>query len=43
MTVDFSIESLDTDLLILGAGGAGLCAALHAADHSPALGIIVAH
>src|SRR5262245_25574962 len=27
-----SIDVLDTDILILGAGGAGLCAALHAAD-----------
>ena len=42
MTADFTIESLDTDILILGAGGAGLCAALHAADHSPALSITVA-
>src|SRR5439155_1284065 len=34
---------LDPDLLILGAGGAGLCAALHAADASPRLriGIVV--
>src|SRR5206468_3834574 len=31
MTADFTIESIDTDILILGAGGAGLCAALHAA------------
>src|SRR5262245_5390500 len=42
MTADFTIESLDTDILILGAGGAGLCAALHAAAHSPALSITVA-
>jgi fumarate reductase flavoprotein subunit len=42
MTTDFTFESLDTDLLILGAGGAGLTAALHAADHSPALAITVA-
>ena len=32
---DFTIETLDTDILILGAGGAGLCAALHAADARP--------
>jgi fumarate reductase flavoprotein subunit len=42
MTADFTLESIDTDLLILGAGGAGLCAALHAADRSPALDITVA-
>jgi succinate dehydrogenase/fumarate reductase flavoprotein subunit len=42
MTIDVPIESLDTDILILGAGGAGLCAALHAADHSPTLSIAVA-
>jgi fumarate reductase flavoprotein subunit len=35
------IERLDTDVLILGAGGAGLCAALHAADASPALRVTV--
>jgi fumarate reductase flavoprotein subunit len=36
-------EILDVDVLVLGAGGAGLCAALHAADASPALsvGIVV--
>ena len=34
---------LDLDILILGAGGAGLCAALHAADASPRLrvGVVV--
>src|SRR2546426_3109694 len=42
MTADFTIESLDTDILILGAGGAGLCAALHAADRAPRLSIAVA-
>src|SRR6266511_1063721 len=41
MTADFTIESLDTDVLILGAGGAGLCAALHAADASPRLSVTV--
>ncbi|HVQ27530.1 MAG TPA: FAD-binding protein, partial [Planctomycetota bacterium] len=35
------IESLDTDVLILGAGGAGLTAALHATDASPALRVTV--
>ena len=41
MTADFAIESIDTDILILGAGGAGLCAALHAADRSPSLSVTV--
>ena len=35
------IGRLDTDVLILGAGGAGLCAALHAADVSPSLRVAV--
>ena len=35
------IASLETDVLILGAGGAGLTAALHAADASPALRVTV--
>ena len=35
------IERLDTDVLVLGAGGAGLCAALHAADASPSLRVTV--
>ncbi len=35
------IESLDTDVLVLGAGGAGLCAALHAADASPSLRVTI--
>jgi fumarate reductase flavoprotein subunit len=34
-------DAVDTDILILGAGGAGLCAALHAADASPALDVTV--
>jgi fumarate reductase flavoprotein subunit len=42
MASELLVESLDTDLLILGAGGAGLCAALHAADHSPRLAVTVA-
>ncbi len=35
------IDVLDTDILVLGAGGAGLCAALHVADTSPALQITI--
>ncbi len=35
------METLEPDLLILGAGGAGLCAALHAADRAPGLSITV--
>ena len=35
------IDSLDTDVLVLGAGGAGLCAALHAADASPSLRVTI--
>jgi len=35
------IEILETDVLVLGAGGAGLCAALHAADASPRLAVTV--
>src|ERR687887_1917638 len=37
------VDELDLDVLILGAGGAGLCAALHAADGSPRLriGVVV--
>jgi fumarate reductase flavoprotein subunit len=35
------VDSLQTDVLILGAGGAGLCAALHAADRSPHLSVTV--
>ena len=35
------VDRVQTDILILGAGGAGLCAALHAADRSPALSIAV--
>ncbi|MBM3220560.1 MAG: FAD-binding protein [Candidatus Rokubacteria bacterium] len=38
-----SDDALDLDILILGAGGAGLCAALHAADASTSLriGVVV--
>jgi succinate dehydrogenase/fumarate reductase flavoprotein subunit len=35
------IDVIDADVLILGAGGAGLCAALHAADAAPSLSIAV--
>ncbi len=35
------IDVLDTDVLVLGAGGAGLCAALHAGDASTALRVMV--
>jgi len=42
MTADPAIEHLDTDILILGAGGAGLTAALHASDRAPGLEITVA-
>ena len=35
------IATLDTDVLVLGAGGAGLTAVLHAADASPALRVTV--
>ncbi|MGH7413060.1 MAG: FAD-binding protein, partial [Candidatus Rokuibacteriota bacterium] len=42
MAADPIVDSLDTDILVLGAGGAGLCAALHAADRSPRLTVTVA-
>jgi succinate dehydrogenase/fumarate reductase flavoprotein subunit len=35
------IDAVETDILVLGAGGAGLCAALHAADRSPNLSVTV--
>jgi len=35
------IDAFECDVLVLGAGGAGLCAALHAADASPTLSIAV--
>jgi fumarate reductase flavoprotein subunit len=41
VTAERAIDILETDLLILGAGGAGLCAALHAADRSPHLSVTV--
>ncbi len=42
MATELTVDNLDTDILILGAGGAGLCAALHAADRSPRLTVTVA-
>jgi fumarate reductase flavoprotein subunit len=42
MAADLVLDSLDTDILVLGAGGAGLCAALHAADRAPGLTVTVA-
>ncbi|HKW91511.1 MAG TPA: FAD-binding protein [Methylomirabilota bacterium] len=42
MSTVLSIESLATDILVLGAGGAGLCAALHAADRAPRLSVTIA-
>ncbi|HEY7653089.1 MAG TPA: FAD-dependent oxidoreductase [Methylomirabilota bacterium] len=41
MATEPTVDSLDTDILVLGAGGAGLCAALHAADRSPRLSVTV--
>jgi fumarate reductase flavoprotein subunit len=35
------IDAVETDVLVLGAGGAGLCAVLHAADRSPNLSVTV--
>ena len=35
------LNTLDVDVLVLGAGGAGLCAALHAADRSAKLSVAV--
>jgi succinate dehydrogenase/fumarate reductase flavoprotein subunit len=42
MATDSVLDSLDTDILVLGAGGAGLCAALHIADRAPRLTVTVA-
>jgi fumarate reductase flavoprotein subunit len=42
MAADLVLDTLDTDILVLGAGGAGLCAALHAADRAPRLTVTVA-
>jgi fumarate reductase flavoprotein subunit len=42
MAADLVLDNLDTDILVLGAGGAGLCAALHAADRAPRLTVTVA-
>ena len=37
----FSVPVIETDLLILGAGGAGLCAALHAADAGKKIRVLI--
>ena len=42
MTVALPIERIRTDILILGSGGAGLFAALHAHDRDPTLSVTVA-
>ncbi len=36
------IDTLDADILIIGAGGAGLLAALHAHERAPSLSIVIA-
>ena len=36
-----AIETLSTDILILGSGGAGLLAALHAHDANPRVNILI--
>ncbi len=36
------IDTLDADVLIIGAGGAGLLAALHAHERAPSLSIVIA-
>lgn len=41
MTTSPTLDTLDADILILGGGGAGLVAALHAHEHSPKLSILV--
>jgi fumarate reductase flavoprotein subunit len=41
MTAAAGLDRLETDILILGGGGAGLCAALHAADASSLLRVTV--
>src|SRR5262245_25746989 len=42
MTDPLTIDCVGTDRLLRGAGGAGLCAALHAADRSESLAITIA-
>ncbi len=43
MIADLDVDRVDVDVLVLGAGGAGLTAALHCADASPSLriGVVV--
>src|SRR5262249_6548932 len=36
------MQTLDTDILVLGAGGAGLVAALHAKQADPGLDVVIA-
>ena len=38
----YSMKTIKTDILILGSGGAGLFAALHAHQHNPELSITIA-
>jgi succinate dehydrogenase/fumarate reductase flavoprotein subunit len=38
---DLPLDTLDADILIIGAGGAGLLAALHAHESSPTLRIVI--
>ena len=40
MTYD-ALESITADILILGSGGAGLLAALHAYDANPSTNILI--
>jgi fumarate reductase flavoprotein subunit len=42
MTAAVSVEHLDTDILVLGAGGAGLFAALHAHRAAPGCSVTIA-
>jgi succinate dehydrogenase/fumarate reductase flavoprotein subunit len=42
VTTPLPIDTLDADILIIGAGGAGLLAALHAHEHNKQLRIVVA-
>ena len=40
--ITLPIDTLDADVLIIGAGGAGMLAALHARERAPALKIVIA-
>jgi len=37
----YTIETITTDILIIGSGGAGLLAALHAHDANPQANILI--